>query len=173
MQFKNWLEQNEDKTLILMRGISGSGKSTLAREISEKLGGVIYSTDDFLEGGPGYQANFEKDRDKLPELHKMNQERTAQAMESGISPIIIDNTNVEKWHMEPYVELAKRYGYRVEFAMPQYMQELVNLAREGGNQMKLRVAARQLSKRNKHGVPLEGIMKQFEKWHHDPKIDDF
>jgi len=173
MEFKNWLEQNEDKTLILMRGLSGSGKSTLAHEISKKLGGVVYSTDDYLEGGAGYRANFEKDKDRLPELHKMNQARTAEAMVSGISPIIIDNTNVEKWHLEPYVELAKQHGYRVEFVMPQYMQELVKLAKEGGNQMKLRVAARQLAKRNQHGVPLDGILKQLEKWHHDPQVEDF
>jgi predicted kinase len=177
MQFKSWIEQNEDKLLILMRGLSGSGKSTLAREISKKLGGVIYSTDDFLEGDKpdDYKANFAQATElgHLPALHLKNQDRTQKAMISGTSPIIIDNTNVEKWHLEPYVELAKKHGYRVEFAAPQYMQDIAKLAKEGDSPMKLRIAARQLSKRNVHGVPVDAIMKQLEKWHHDPKIEDF
>jgi len=139
---------------------------------------VIFSTDDYMEGEDlnDYRANFDMVSEKglLPHLHKMNQERTAQAMKSGISPIIVDNTNVEKWHMEPYVKLAKDYGYRVEFAMSPYMEELAKLLEDQeANHLKLRIAARQLAKRNLHGIPPDRIMNQLEKWHPDPKIEDF
>lgn len=39
--FRSWLENQETKLLILMRGLSGSGKSTLARQIAGPSGVVF------------------------------------------------------------------------------------------------------------------------------------
>lgn len=110
INFREFIEQQEkEKVLIIMRGVSGSGKSTLAKKLHSQLGGVIYSTDDFFIN-PKTGA-YEFDPSKLAENHEANKERTALAMRQGISPIIIDNTNLKKWEMLPYVLLADQFGY--------------------------------------------------------------
>lgn len=107
MNFKYWLENKQQKTLIIMRGISGSGKSTLAKNLGE--GGVVLSTDDyFMKAGV-----YDFDPKKLGTYHKMNQEKAKECMEKGISPIVIDNTNSKEWEMKPYVLLADQYNYKV------------------------------------------------------------
>ena len=109
MNFKNWLENQQMKQLILLRGVSGSGKSTLAKEYLNQ-GGVVHSTDDFFMKDGTYQF----DPKKIGYYHKLNQKRTEEAMINGQSPIIIDNTNLQAWEMKPYVEMADKYGYEVK-----------------------------------------------------------
>lgn len=109
MNFKNWLENQQMKQLILLRGVSGSGKSTLAKEYLDR-GGVVHSTDDFFMKDGIYQF----DSKKIGYYHKLNQKRTEEAMINGQSPIIIDNTNLQAWEMKPYVEMADKHGYEVK-----------------------------------------------------------
>jgi len=105
---KSFSEFIEDKKqLIIMRGISGSGKSTIAKTLVGK--GKIFSTDDFFMQGDKYFF----DPKKIGLNHKLNQERTEEAMKQGVSPIVIDNTNTQAWEMKPYVTLADKYGYEV------------------------------------------------------------
>lgn len=108
MNFKSWLETYEPKELILLRGVSGSGKSTLAKQYAGR--GVVFSTDDFFMKDGKYQF----DPSKIGINHQLNQKRTEDAMIKGISPIIIDNTNLQGWEMKPYVELADKYEYNVK-----------------------------------------------------------
>ena len=107
-KFTNWLENKENKQLILMRGISGSGKSTVAKKLVGN--GKIFSTDDFFMQDGKY--NF--DVSKIGHYHKLNQERTEEAMKNGISPIVIDNTMTQAWEGAEYVKLADKYGYSVK-----------------------------------------------------------
>ena len=179
MNFKNWLENDEPKKkLILMRGISGSGKSTLAEKIAQETGGVIYTTDDYLKGETDeeYKANFKRAQVKnlMHIFHRKNQDRAVEAMKKGISPIIIDNTNIEKWHMEPYVQAAYIYDYDVEFSEPEPMQKISEFLRDRGtHENRIQWAAAKMAGKNIHGLGYENIMKQINKWHVDPKVDDF
>jgi len=141
----------EDKVLYIMRGISGSGKSTLARQLGE--GGAVFSTDDFFMVNGKYQF----DRDFMSEAHFWNQTRAVEAMDKGISPIVIDNTNVEAWEPKFYVEEAMKRGYRVEIKE---------------SQTPWRFDANELARRNTHGVPLDVIQGMIDKWHPDMTVDD-
>lgn len=121
------------RVLYVMRGPPGSGKSTLGREIlrehlaaSGVTGGVehilplarshIFSTDDFFAaideetGKEVYNFDFRR----LGPNHDRNKTHCEIAMELGITPLIVDNTNASAWEMRPYVELAKKHGYAVE-----------------------------------------------------------
>jgi len=112
--FQQFCESKEKKKLIIMRGISGSGKSTLAKSTQKELGGLIFSTDDFF-----MQDNQYKFDPKMIGInHQKNQDRTRKAMEDGISPIIIDNTNTQAWEMKAYVDLADEYGYEIIIKQP-------------------------------------------------------
>lgn len=95
--------------MILVRGIPGSGKSTAAKTFKQVLDAIstreveIFSTDDFW-----YQENssvYNWDASKLGKAHSWNQSRTARAIYDG-KHVIIDNTNIDQFAMQPYFDMA-------------------------------------------------------------------
>ena len=98
------------KNLILVRGISGSGKSTFAEEFLYPIS-LIISTDDFFMINGEYQF----DPNLLAENHVKCLKSVESEMESpqqDICPnIVVHNTFTQAWEMEPYKELANKYGY--------------------------------------------------------------
>lgn len=93
------------KQLILFRGLPGSGKSTMA----ESLCNEVWSADMFFEKSGEYIF----DPTRLSEAHQWCRAHTEKSMDEGESLIGVANTFTEEWEMEPYFELAKRYGYQV------------------------------------------------------------
>ena len=106
------------KELIILRGLPGSGKSSVARQIVDGMtqkersidrSVIVCSADDyFMEDGryvykPGEQH----------QAHLACQMSVDRSMANGLRVIIVDNTNVKKEHMRPYLELAEKYGYKV------------------------------------------------------------
>jgi NEDD4-binding protein 2 len=101
--------------LVLLRGLPGSGKSFLARTLQEdNPSGVILSTDDYFYINGQYQFDVKY----LGEAHEWNQNRAKEAFEKKVSPIIIDNTNLQAWEMKPYVALSQKHKYKVHFREP-------------------------------------------------------
>jgi len=139
----------QDKILYIMRGISGSGKSTLAKQI----GGLILGSDEFWMVNGKYQF----DENRIGEAHQWNQNRAAQAMQQGISPIIVDNTNVQAWEAKPYVEAAVANGYRVQVVEPNTPWKF---------------NAEELAKRNRHGTPKERIEEMIQQWEPNLTVQD-
>lgn len=133
-----------NKQLIIIRGFPGSGKSTLAKKLVKD--GIIHSVDNYFVKDGVYK--FEED--KLSEYHDLNLYATIDSMEKGISPIIIDNTNLSSIHLIPYVFEAKFYDYKVS------VEE---------TQTPWRFDIEELLKRNIHDLPrgrLETMMKLYE-----------
>ncbi len=99
-----------NKNLILIRGVSGSGKSTFAEEFLYPIS-LLISTDDFFMVNGEYQFN--------PELLPENHSKCLKSVESemkhpqqDICPnIAVHNTFTKAWEIEPYKELADKYGY--------------------------------------------------------------
>lgn len=132
------------RRLVIMRGLPGSGKTTRAIEIAGE-DGVRLSTDDFyVENG---QFNF--DPDKLGEAHRWNRRRARKAFELGLSPVVIDNCNVEPWEAHGYLMVALRYGYKVEVAYPDTPWMFDPAA---------------LAEKTEHGVPQGIIENMMTKW---------
>ncbi|MBN3281956.1 N42L2 protein, partial [Polyodon spathula] len=132
------------KVLVLLRGAPGSGKSTLARNLLEQNPtGVILSTDDYFLCDGHYQY----DRTALGEAHEWTQKRAKESFKKGLSPIIIDNTNIQGWEMKPYVALALQYNYKVMFREPDTWWKY---------------KPRELERHTKHGVPKEKIKRMLE-----------
>lgn len=104
------------QVLIIMRGVSGVGKSTKAREIASN-GGEIYSTDDRIkESGVSvsdFYTSAKRNRDfsKVTEMHNLNLKYAIKAMKDGVSPVVIDNTNINYYECEPYIKAALKMGY--------------------------------------------------------------
>nr|XP_058132967.1 NEDD4-binding protein 2-like 1 [Dasypus novemcinctus] len=138
------------KRLYLLRGLPGSGKTTLARQLQHDFPkALIFSTDDFFFREDGA---YEFNPDLLEEAHEWNQKRARRAMSAGASPVIIDNTNLHAWEMQPYAAMALENNYEVIF-------------REPDTRWKFNV--QELARRNIHGVPREKILRMKEHYEHD------
>ncbi|XP_048219899.1 NEDD4-binding protein 2 isoform X2 [Perognathus longimembris pacificus] len=130
--------------LVLLRGLPGSGKSFLARTLQEdNPSGVILSTDDYFYINGQYQFDIKY----LGEAHEWNQNRAKEAFEKKVSPIIIDNTNLQAWEMKPYVALSQKHKYKVLFREPDTWWKF---------------KPKELARRNIHGVSKEKITRMLE-----------
>jgi len=135
--------------LVIMRGVSGSDKSTRAKEIHDNAGNydtaVICSADEYFMQDGTYQF----DPRLLGQAHAWCRGRASAAMELCADLVIIDNTNTQAWEYETYLSLAARYDYEVEYeVVGQLDDESLEL----------------YASRNTHGVPLEVIRKQAQRF---------
>lgn len=100
------------KKLIIMRGLPGSGKSEKAKQLVEN--GVIHSTDSyFIQDGV-----YRFDENNVSVFHDLNLMSAIGSMKKGMTPIIIDNTNLISFYCEEYVDNAKMYGYEITIVEP-------------------------------------------------------
>ena len=136
-----------NQELIVMRGIPGAGKSTKAKSLVGQ--GKIHSTDDVIEAGGDYNEFFakmiaSKDFTPLSRAHSTNLKNAIASMKAGVTPVIIDNTNIKQNESKAYVVAALEMGYadsNIKF---------VDIGAAG-------LEAAELAKRNAHGVPLDKI----------------
>ena len=100
------------KNLILVRGVSGSGKSTFANKFLNAS--LLVSTDDFFMEEGEYKFN--------PQHLVANHQRCVDSVESEMkfrenvadnTTIVVHNTFTQKWEMDPYIDLAGKYGYNL------------------------------------------------------------
>ncbi|KAB1267752.1 NEDD4-binding protein 2-like 1 [Camelus dromedarius] len=121
---------------------------------------LIFSTDDFFFREDGA---YEFNPDFLEEAHEWNQKRARKAMRNGISPIIIDNTNLHAWEMKPYAVMVfqteQKNLFRLEMDMVVFRPEM--------RTFKSTFLCMGLHLRNIHGVPREKIHRMKERYEHD------
>ena len=137
--------ETKNKILYILRGISGSGKSTLARELAcGNLNNIISADDYFMVDG-----EYKFDPKKLAQAHRSVLVRLESAMRDGQSPLVCDNTHTQKWEAKNSVKLGLKYGYDVKF-------KETNTA--------WRFDAKELAKKNVHGVPESTIQKMINRY---------
>ncbi|KAI0986556.1 hypothetical protein GJ496_006170 [Pomphorhynchus laevis] len=110
----------QTRVLIILRGLPGSGKSTLAEKICRLYPVHVLASADhyFLRYCPGSSMpQYKFNKSELKYAHMMCQQDVETAMNLNVRTIIIDNTNI-RWsrEIEPYVQLARKYGYYIIFA---------------------------------------------------------
>ena len=85
--------------LVLIRGLPGSGKSTMAR--------VKYPNHIHLEADMYFedaQGNYNYDRSKLKQAHEWCYVTARNLLQLG-KPVVVANTFVRKWELQPYLNL--------------------------------------------------------------------
>lgn len=99
------------KRLIILRGLPGSGRHELAHLLADTYeNSQIFATDDFFIEDDIYILKIRR----LKEAHLWNQERVVDAMKQGVSTIIVNNCNVQRWEALPYVKAAVQHNYTVD-----------------------------------------------------------
>jgi NEDD4-binding protein 2 len=136
------------KKLIIIRGPSGSGKSTLAHKLlgSEYDSGVderVFEADHFFYKNGTYQF----DAAKLGQAHGDCQHRVRAAMERDEELLVVSNTSMTRWELNPYLAFAKEFGYEVKVY-----------------RIKGPWDAKLFASRNAHGVSIEVVQKQINKY---------
>ncbi|PKF77964.1 hypothetical protein CW749_18635 [Vibrio sp. vnigr-6D03] len=92
--------------LVLVRGLPGSGKSTYAKSLSiHHVEADMY----FVNKHGTYQFNPHK----LHQAHRWCQGQTEHLLKNG-QDVVVSNTFVEHWEMEPYLEMATHFNVDVE-----------------------------------------------------------
>lgn len=142
------------QVLILMRGISGCGKSTLATSLVGK--GVIHSTDNLVEATGNYRGFFNKmmesgDWSELSRMHSKNLSNAIKSMTEGITPCVIDNTNLKANEPKAYVVAALEMGF------DENNIQIHDVGTRG-------LSAEQLAESNTHGVPLDKIQMMIQSY---------
>ena len=103
-----------NKTLTIVRGLPGSGKSTFSNFIWNDY--AICEADKFFYDSEGHYL-FEPS--KLKQAHEWCREEVEKRMiENRNNPqhypeIVVSNTFTQEWEMQAYLDLAKKYDYRV------------------------------------------------------------
>ena len=126
------------KELFLVRGCPGSGKTTLAKSIAGNKGYVKEADMFFVDRDGNY--NFKPS--EIKDAHAWCQEEVDFLMKYE-HKVVVSNTFTQEWEMQPYYDLAAKYGYKVF--------SIIVENRHGGV--------------NEHGVPedkLEIMRKRFE-----------
>jgi predicted kinase len=104
------------KTLFLLRGLPGAGKSTFANSIWQS--NVVFEADKyFIDEVTGeYKFNI----NELHKAHEWNQHRVEEAMLQNVRSngqyypeIVVANTLTTEKELEPYLEMAKAYGFKI------------------------------------------------------------
>jgi len=141
-----------NQELIVMRGIPGSGKSTMAKSLMGE--GVIHSTDDLITDTGDYRAFFARliesgDFSDLSRMHSKNLSNAIKSMKDGISPVVIDNTNIKANEAKAYVVAA------LEMGLDDNNIQIHDIGTRD-------LTAEQLAESNTHGVPLDKIKMMME-----------
>lgn len=107
--------------LICTRGPAGSGKSTWARAYARTHNMVVVESDFFMVNAEG---EYEFALNKLKEVHSACQSAARAALAAG-HDVIVANTSIRLWEMEPYRQMAAEFG--APFAVKELNGEYPNV----------------------------------------------
>ena len=150
-----------NKKLFISRGMPGSGKSfTISKLVTESH---IYSADKFFINPTS--GKYEFDINKRHQAHQKCISDTEAAMEEGVSPIGVDNTNLRWALIKPYYLLAKQYGYDVEYVESDssWWKEIKDLLKNKTPE-NIEKAVQISESKNTHNVPSETLRTFAKNW---------
>jgi predicted kinase len=104
-----------NKNLYIVRGLPGSGKSTFALNLVGADFLVCEADKYFMIDG-----EYKFDATKLKQAHEFCRNTVETYMRDNVEAndqfyrqIAVSNTFTQEWEMQPYIDLAKKYGYTV------------------------------------------------------------
>jgi uridine kinase len=125
------INSNQDKTVIIVRGVSGAGKTTFTNTIAEPK--VVCTADDYFEQDGQYNFN----PTKLGEAHKQSMNKFTQALlNPAVKNIVIANTNTKPSDYKYYVDKANEVGAKVIYVVLEKRHDNPNVHNVGEDILK-------------------------------------
>lgn len=103
--------------LVLLRGLPGAGKTTFGKMYSTQLAmaGIPvagpFEADQYFDNAE--TGHYEFDASKLGAAHAQCQQKTLEAFHRNTKFIVVSNTFTTEREVNPYLEMAKKFGYDV------------------------------------------------------------
>lgn len=161
-----------------MRGLPSCGKTTTARAIVAEEGGVLVEFDEFFYTEVGTDpARYDWSDRLLEKARAWNIERLFRALETDVSPIVLDDDNGYGITTRTCVTRAVELGYAVEFREPDspWWGEIRSLlADKDANESALVEWAHKLTvlSRGTHRVPFATFLRRMERWQDEIRVED-
>lgn len=97
----------DKKEMIIVRGVPGSGKTTFAKSLKPDahIEADMYMTDS--------KGQFRYAPSKLSQAHSWCIGRVNYEMSRNTPTIVVSNTFIRLWEIDPYIELGRDHGYSV------------------------------------------------------------
>jgi predicted kinase len=105
------IESKIRRALLIVRGLPGSGKSTLCKLLSQNGRWPVFAIDDYFTDPKTGAYHFEFENNY--KAYSSCEQRTRKALEVGVELVLVDNTFVLDWEMEPYLKMASEFGYEL------------------------------------------------------------
>lgn len=174
----DWMKNpDNNKVLVLMRGLPSSGKSTRAKELSGGDDTIICSADDFFgETNEEYVKNW--CIEQLGNAHNWCRKNAKMLMQRQVPLVIVDNTNTVFREMMPYFDMAVQYQYNVrveEPTSPWWVEQIAPyLVEKEKNRKHLEKMCQFLVAKNAetHQVPLASMLKMMFRFAPNVTFDD-
>jgi predicted kinase len=166
-----------DRIVYLMRGLPSCGKSYTAKNLCDE-GGVVCETDAFFYTQVGEDPQkYDYHSDLLPKARQWNFERFIGAVDSGVSPVVVDRGNGRNRESHAYARYAADRGYEVLLKEPEseWWQEIrVLLKYKHATKEILYQWADRLAEmsRSNHRVSAATIRDWMDHWKYDLTVED-
>ena len=160
-----------------MRGLPCTGKTFTARRLAGDSG-LVCETDEFFHTQVGEDpAIYSYDPALMESAREWNFERFREAVERGVSPVVVDRGNGLGLESRRYAEYAREHGYRVALAEPEsewWGEIRVLLKYRPYTFPVLRAWAVKLAEMSQstHRVPAEKVWSRMHTWRHGLRIED-
>lgn len=169
--------ESAEKICYLMRGMPSCGKSYTARKLAGKTGFVAETDKYFYTECGDDPTKFDYDGKKMPAARDWNYKRFCAAIETGISPVVVDRGCGLTLESKRFARYAFDRGYKVLLAYPEspWWNDIQVLLKYKPHTLPaLHAWAEKLSKMSRatHRVPVKTIRHWMEKWNPNVTIED-
>lgn len=174
---KSAVEVPSQRIVFMMLGLPSCGKSMTAGKLAGEAGVVCETDEYFLTQVGDDPTSYDWDDDLINEARRWNFERYEQALQDGVSRVVLDRGTRPNGYARRAARMALKYGYRVTLAEPEspWWQEIKVLLRyRPWTDPVLRDWADELARlsRRTHRVPAEVIYERMCDWDTDFTLED-
>jgi len=107
-----------DSKIILVTGGTGAGKTTYSKALSEKIGALRFSIDEWMTGlfwmdAPKGGTTFEWAMERITRAEDLIRQTAAQALAKNL-PVVLDLGFTKSAHREAFAKWGESLGYACE-----------------------------------------------------------